>query len=480
MWVRLLFKAPFRGECEDMQDEIASLEGKRITVVGAGVSGAGLALLAHTLGAKVFVSDEKKMPGEDTANLFNERGIEWEEGGHTPRLFEADCILVGSGVSPKASAVTDAIARGIPVVGELDFVAPYLQGKIIGVTGSNGKSTTTALIGHLLSRAGFSVDVVGNIGRSIAGAALQKRDYIVAELSSFQLHWNTRFSCDLAIVTNLAPDHIDWHGSYGEYVKAKSNILLTLKPGGYALVQRSEHPLLFDRSPAGENVFSFSWSDGVRSSPRSFVADETSGQLVMHWPNDEKEVLFRFDEVPLMGRHNIENASFAAASVRLLSEKGVFNGRLFSGFKGLPHRCEYVATVQDVTYVDDSKGTNVAASATALESLAGPKVVILGGKGKGEDYAPLAEAVKREAIAAVVLGAERERIVEALVAAGFPDIIRVDSMDEAVRIASHKAPPHSVVLLSPACTSWDMYPNYERRGEHFKQLVMRLKSEAER
>lgn len=457
---------------------VDSFSGKRVSVIGGGISGAGLARLARRLGARVFVSDEKILQDRSFVAQFQSHGIEWEEGGHTPRLFEADYVLVGSGISPNASTVVESTRRTIPVIGELDFVAPFLNSKIIGVTGSNGKSTTTALIGFLLQKAGFSAEVGGNIGKSLADFAFEQRDFLVVELSSFQLHWNTGFACDLAMVTNLAPDHIDWHGSYEEYIRAKAKILSTQIPGSYAIVQETERSVLFgDHEKPGPEVLTFSW-DGSRSSHgRRLLADENARRVVLREETGAEELLFSFDDVPLIGKHNLENAAFAAGAVRMLTGEGVMRGPLFSGFKGLAHRCEFVATIRGVTYVDDSKGTNVAASATALRSLTGPKIVILGGQGKGEEYAPLAEAVKNEAMAAVVLGSEKDRIVEALKRAEFPHIHEASSMEDAVRTASTLAVPQSTVLLSPACTSWDMYPNYKKRGEHFQQLVLALKEE---
>lgn len=476
--LHFLYRAFFGRRCEIVSLNVDSFSGKRVSIIGAGISGAGLARLAHRLGARVFVSDEKILQDRSLVDFFQSHGIEWEEAGHTPRLFEADCILVGSGISPKALPVAECNRRNIPVIGELDFIAPFLRSKIIGVTGSNGKSTTTALLGFLLQKAGFSAEVAGNIGKSLADFAFEQRDFLVVELSSFQLHWNTSFACDLAMVTNLAPDHIDWHGSYEEYVKAKAKIISTQTPGAISIVQETERSMLLrGQEDIGREILSFSWDNTQSAHGKKLLADEKARHVVLIDETGVEELLFSFDDVPLIGKHNMENAAFAAGAVRMLTGKGVMRGPLFSGFKGLSHRCEFVASIRGVTYVDDSKGTNVAASATALRSLTGPKIVILGGQGKGEEYAPLAEAVKSEAIGAVVFGAEKDRIVEALKEAGFPHIHEVSSMEEAVQTASTLAVPQSTVLLSPACTSWDMYPNYKKRGEHFQQLVLALMEE---
>ena len=358
-------------------------------------------------------------------------------------------------------------------MGELDFLAPHLSGKIVGVTGSNGKSTTTSLLGHMLKKREFRTAVAGNIGISLAEAAGKTWDYIVVELSSFQLFWNTSLSCDLAIVTNLAPDHIDWHGSYGEYVLAKKNILTTRKKNSPAILQLRDRAALEVEDTAEKGITPFYWKgENDPSSLSSLFADE--GRKAVFLRQEGKEhYLFSFTDLPLLGSHNIENAAMAAGALRLLGIPGDL-GPLFEGFRGLEHRCEFVAKKNGKIYIDDSKGTNVASSATALSSIPGIKVVILGGKGKGEDYAPLAEAVKKEALAAVVLGEEREKITAALVTAGFGAIIKASDMEDAVHLAA-EFPGAEVVLLSPACTSWDMYPNYKKRGEHFREIVCGLK-----
>lgn len=451
--------------------------GTKISVIGAGVSGVGLALLARRLGARVFVSEERAIKEPSVTDLLRSHGIAWEEGGHSDSLFDSDLVLVGSGVSPRAKPVLEAMRRGITVRGELDFVAPFIRGKIAGVTGSNGKSTTTALTGYMLQKMGYSAEVAGNIGKPLAGLAFKPRDYVVVELSSFQLHWNTIFSCDVAMVTNLAPDHIDWHGSYEEYIAAKAKILQTGTPERSAIVQESELGLLLGERNPGFKLFAFSWGPLSGAKENMIIADDAARIVALVEDGGETRTLFSFDEVPMIGRHNIENAAFAAGAVHLLTGCGTADGDLFKGFKGLPHRCEFVATVDGVDYVDDSKGTNVAASATALASLSRPKVVILGGQGKGEDYAPLAEAVKREALAAVVLGSEREKIVKALRDAGYPSVHEVASMEEAVALSARLAPRGGLVLLSPACTSWDMYSDYKQRGLHFRRIVQALKDE---
>ena len=448
-------------------------KGKRITVIGAGVSGSGLAAFAASLGAEVFVSADKAVADDSIRQKLKDLHIPWEEGGHTARAFESDCMLLSSGIPPSARPVAEARNRGIEIMGELDFLAPHLSGKILGITGSNGKSTTTSLTGHMLRKKGFRTAVAGNIGIPLAEAAGSEWDYIVIELSSFQLFWNTALACDLAVVTNLAPDHLDWHGSYGEYTEAKKKILTTRKKNSPAILQFRDMAAfgLDEKNETG--IIPFCWrGEQTPSTFSSIVADEDRREVFMLHGGEERP-LFSFSDLPLLGKHNIENAAMAAGGLHLM---GIDNGLglLFEGFRGLEHRCEFVAVKDGRTYIDDSKGTNVASSSTALTSIPGRKVIILGGKGKGEDYGPLAETVKKEALAAVVLGEETDKISAALRSTGFEAFQRAGDMEDAVHRAA-EIPGGEVILLSPACTSWDMYPNYKKRGEHFREIVLRMK-----
>ena len=457
-------------------------KGKRLTVVGAGVSGRELALLAVRLGARVLVTERRELPPE-ARRVFEENGIEWEAGGHTERAFDADALLLSSGIPPSSEAVREAERRGLPLVGELDFVVPRLSGRLIGVTGSNGKSTVTALLGHMLGRLGWNAGVGGNLGTAASSFTGRKLDAVVLELSSFQLARATRLGAAVSIVTNLAPDHIDWHGSYENYVAAKARILALRAPEGWGIVQDRDVEAL--RAGAGmENsgrIVTLSWDrvPSHRTAGHIFMGQDAARLTLEDYDGPEgfegeDFSLFRYSETTLLGSHNLENVAMAMAALRLLGVREPATG-LLEGFSPLPHRCEDAGTVDGVLYVDDSKGTNVAASVTAMTSLPGRKVVILGGRGKGEDYAPLAEGMVREADAAVLIGEEAEPIAEALGRAGFTAIHRARDMEEAVRVARGLARPGMTVLLSPACTSWDMYDNYGQRGDHFRSVVRSLR-----
>lgn len=447
---------------------VTDLNGRNITIIGGGVSGKALAVLGQQLGASVFVT-EKQALSASSRSALEKRGIAFEENGHTDRAWQADLVVASSGLSPNSPPVQEARKRGIPVLGELDFVAPFLKGKILAVTGSNGKTTTTALMGHLLSTCGFRVRTVGNIGSPLAEAAFEEVDFLVAELSSFQLHWAHDYTVDLALITNLAPDHIDWHGSYENYVQSKAGLLGKVKPGGKMIVQARDLEWLGHQDQA----ITLKWYDSENNPTAKERDNLVLGPKEAYFTTSLSggQTLFQLKEVPLLGKHNLENAAMAFLACLLIGapEEKLRNG--LRSFQGLPHRCESVVVRNEVLYIDDSKGTNVAATVTALESLPGKKVIILGGQGKGEDYTPLAHAVQKYARAAVLIGAEADNINKSLLEAGFQDIRREPDMEKAVVSASELALKGDTVLLSPACTSWDMYPNYKERGKHFQKIA---------
>lgn len=437
---------------------------KRISIIGAGISGTALALFGRRLGARVFVSDCGVI-SDVRKKLFQEASIEWESDANTIRALEANLIVVSSGISPDAPILKEAAAKNIMVQGELDFVYPYLRGKIIAVTGSNGKTTTTSMIGFFLEQLGHKCLTGGNIGNAIAGAAGDEYEFIVLELSSFQLYWAKKFQTDISIVTNLAPDHIDWHGSYENYTEAKANIIRLLKRDGTAIYQEKDRAALH----AGAGL-PLTWKKSSLSS--GICMDEKNSCVWLRLVGQPEVRLFDFSTVALLGRHNLENTAMAVAALYCCGI--AVPAELIAQYMPPPHRCAYAGAVRGVTFVDDSKGTNVAAAATAMISLPNRKVVILGGQGKGEDYAPLAEAVKRYASWAVLLGEEKDKIASTLKRVGYQTFSFAADMDAAVTMAYEKAEPGETVLLSPACTSWDMYPNYGARGDHFLQVAAKI------
>lgn len=452
----------------------ALLAGDKITILGAGVSGVALAKLAARLGANVFLSEARDISAE-VAQSLKSNGIAYETGGHSIRTLECDRVVVGSGFPPSAEIVGMLREHGVPLVGELDFVLPYLSGCLVGITGSNGKTTTTSLIGHLLESTGRRVATAGNIGRPIADFACDDFDYIVVELSSFQLYWSSGLAVDVAVVTNIAPDHIDWHGSFENYVEAKARLLSSVKEGGFAILQERDSNLLGARA---RGTFLLAWDKTLCENAIVLDSERGSAKLCRRQVDADSVVethLFDFGDTKLLGNHNMENVAMAMSAVNLLGIEPSSVLPALGTYVPPPHRCALVAEIGGISYVDDSKGTNVAATVTALASLPRKKIVILGGRGKGEDYSQLKDALRENARWAILFGEAAPEIAAALSGSGYGDFTTVSDIEEALREAAKRALAGDMVLLSPACTSWDMYKNYGERGDHFASLVRGLR-----
>lgn len=443
------------------------LVGKNFTVLGAGVSGEALALAVAGLGGTVFVSENKYDIPKDRLSLFEKAGVEWELGGNSDRALECDVMLLSSGVSPESSIVKRAYQAAVPLEGEVDFIVPRLNGKVVAVTGTNGKTTTTSLMSHILRTSGWDAFAVGNIGTPLGSVLNDKHDVYVVELSSFQLYWTKRSFFDLAIVTNLAPDHIDWHGSVENYVSAKGNALARRRQGAWAVIQERD----INRLKLHEDQSVLPLRLGDVSDNNGIYMYKDDAWIVL---DGHPSRMFSYGQVPMVGFHNLENAAMAVGGCFALGCGSCLGGSSLAGYKPPSHRCQFVACIDGVTYIDDSKGTNVASTCTALDSIEGRKVAILGGRGKGESYDSLALSVKRNCRKAILIGEERESIKQALDLAGFGDWVMASGMEEAVNIARSTSVSGDTVLLSPACTSWDMYGSYVERGDHFSRLVLGL------
>ena len=441
-------------------------EGKRISVLGAGVSGTSLAELAKKAGADVFVSDAQEL-SLDTTSFFYTNGIRFESGGNTEKILDADILLVSSGISPENKWLLEAEKKDIDVIGELDFASQFISCPIIAVTGSNGKTTTTSMIGYLLEKSGYRTGVCGNIGNGISHMADGDYDFVVAELSSFQLHRASSFRCNVAVVTNLAPDHITWHGSYENYIAAKAKEISSLVENGIAVYQSRDEAAFCFRDDV--NRFPLSWTS---ESEENALCIDRGTEAAYVIKNGKKTKLFDFDDINLLGDHNIENTAMTLAVLNMLGVS--VPKEVLASYVPPKHRCAFAGKINDVTFVDDSKGTNVAATVTALTAINGTKVIILGGQGKGEEYSLLAETVRNQARAAVLIGEEKEVMAAALDKEGFTNYRFEKNMKSAVDTAYSMADHGDIVLLSPACTSWDMYPSYVARGEDYVRCVKEL------
>ena len=431
---------------------------RRVIILGAGESGRGVALLARSRGDEVMVSDGGVLPAGARAELES-AGVDYEAGGHSPRLLDgADLVVKSPGIPWAAPVVAFAKTRGIPVVGEMEYCVPAVRdARLIGITGSNGKTTTTLLLGHLLAGAGIDAGVGGNVGKSfarmLAEDAPRLRPWYVLELSSFQLDDIERFSVDTGMVLNLSPDHLDrYPGGFAEYAAAKYRLKRTQRAGATWL--QAGDPLSRQHAPA------------ARAGVREIVLPATfaSGEAVTPGAR------YDLGGTVLGGPHNAANASFALTAAELAGADPARLRQALLTFRNAPHRLESVGYCDGVEYVNDSKATNLDAAEKALLSYLSPVVWIVGGEDKGNDYAGLSALVRDRVRAVVALGVDNAKIERAFGhhAGGFAS---TGSLPEAMRAASGFARAGDVVLLSPACASFDLFRNYIDRGDQFKAWV---------
>jgi UDP-N-acetylmuramoylalanine--D-glutamate ligase len=445
------------------------LAGKRVLVVGLARTGMATALFAAARGAVVTATEERpeaELAGE--AHKLRDAGVALEFGGHTSAWFlEQDLIVVSPGVPAKLPPLELARAHGIPVWSEVELAWRFLRGRLVAITGSNGKTTTTALVGHILKTAGIPVLVGGNIGTPLLSLVESSSDQAVtvAELSSFQLETIEAFRPEVGVLLNLTPDHLDRHASMEEYAHAKARMFENQIERD-AAVLNADDPRVAQVVPARPQVFWFSRQKRVASG--AFLHD---GRIVFRRDGAET-VLMRRDEIPLRGEHNLENVLAASvAAVLAGAEPAAVEGGVRT-FAGVEHRLEFVAEIGGVGYFNDSKATNVDATLKALEAFSEPLFVILGGKDKGGDFALLREPLQRRARMALLIGAAAEKIASQL--AGAVPLERAGTLENAVRLSFERAHPGEIVLLAPACASFDQFQNFEHRGRIFKQLVEQL------
>ena len=446
-----------------------NLDGRNVLVVGLARTGEATAAFLLRRGARVTVTESKSRAELGSkAETWVRRGVTLEAGGHTPAAFlEADLIIPSPGV-PRLPEIAAARDRGIPVWSEIELASRFLKGSIVGLTGTNGKSTTTTLLHRILKDAGRPAFLAGNIGTPLISFVDRSRDdhLYVTEISSFQLEYVHAFRARLALVLNLSGNHLDWHGTMDDYAAAKAKLVLGQKPGDATVLNREDARVWAWKEAAVSDVFAFSGKRPVRRG--AFVRD---GWVVVRDGGEERRIL-PVSEIKLPGLHNRENVLAAAAAARIL---GVAPSRIRAsvrGFRGLEHRLEPVATVRGVSFINDSKATTVDATLKALAGFTRPVVLILGGKDKGSDFRPLRKAVRRGVKAVVLVGSAREKIREAL--AGIVPLLEAETYPEVVRAARAAAAPGDIVLLAPACTSWDMFRDFEERGRVFKREVRRL------
>jgi UDP-N-acetylmuramoylalanine--D-glutamate ligase len=456
-------------------NESREYEGKTALVVGAARSGAAAAefLLAH--GARVVLTDRasRERLSDHVEPLVARAGgasLVLELGGHRAESFRAcDFVVLSPGVPASLPELDHSRAAGIPILAEVELAYRHLKGKILGITGSNGKTTTTQLVGEMLRGGGLRGYTAGNIGTPLIryAASSQDADVYATELSSFQLETIDRFRPAVAAVLNLTPDHMDRYRSFDDYIAAKRRIFMNQRAADFAVLNADDPRTAALAFEVPSTPFFFSRRGAVKRG--AFVR---AGELVYRGPGGDQAVCRR-DDIRLKGDHNLENV-LAAAAIALLG--GVDAASLrdsVRGFRGVEHRLEWVADVDGVSYFNDSKATNVDATVKSLEAFPGRIHLILGGRDKGGDFATLRPLVTERVRRAVLIGEAAGKIAEAL--SGAAEMTRAASLPEAVAICRRRAEAGDVVLLAPACASFDMFDNYEHRGRVFKEAVQALK-----
>jgi UDP-N-acetylmuramoylalanine--D-glutamate ligase len=448
------------------------LKNKRVLVVGLGKSGLSAAMFLRSQGARVTVSDTRSavaLAKEIPALL--EAGIMVESGGHGLLTFRRqDLIVVSPGVPMDTPEVKQVVVFGLPVIGELELASRYLQGQVVAITGSNGKTTTTTLVGKIFRDAGMPTLMGGNIGLPVIDlVAKSTPDTVnVLEVSSFQLETVEEFHPRIAVILNITPDHLDRHGSFERYVAAKERIFARQVPGDALVLNGDDRVVQMCASRAKSDVFWFSGTKAVRRG--AFVRD---GVIV--WVEKEggvTEPVMPVSEVHLKGAHNIENVLAAVCAARLAMIPAESIRTSVAGFTAVEHRLEFVRALRGIEFYNDSKATNVDATMKAVASFAGGVHLILGGKDKDSDYSLMADLLKERVKIVYTIGSAAEKIERQL--HGVVKMVSAETMQVAVAEAAKAAVAGDVVLLSPACSSFDQFENYEHRGRVFRELVNEL------
>jgi UDP-N-acetylmuramoylalanine--D-glutamate ligase len=453
------------------------LNGKRVLVVGLGKSGVASALFLKAHGAQVTVSDTKS--GDELRNeipVLLDHGITVETGGHGDRTFRGqDLIVVSPGIPVDAPPLVQARALGEAVIGEIELAAQFLPGPIVAITGSNGKTTTTTLTGEIMTAAGFPALVGGNIGTPAISLAerAQPETVIVLEISSFQLETIRTFRPKVAVILNVTPDHLDRHRTFEAYVDAKARIFENQQPSDFAVLNADDPTCVAMASRTRAQVFWFSRQKEVEQG--AWVRD---GNIVFRDARVEQKTqqreIMQVSEIPLKGAHNLENVLAAVSAGVLMGCAPDKIRQAVRDFKAVEHRLEFVATIRGVDYYNDSKATNVDATIKALESFPANIHLILGGKDKGSDYSVLNELLRQRVKRVYTIGAAAVKIESQIKGV---EIAHAETLENALRKADGVAQPGDVVLLAPACASFDQFKNYEHRGKTFKEIVRGLASE---
>ena len=443
---------------------------KRLIILGGGESGVGTAILGKQKGWEVFLSDKGSLKPHYRETL-NKEGIQWEEGTHTEeKILSADVIMKSPGIPDKAPIIKKAHEKGIAVISEIEFASQYTDSLIVGITGSNGKTTTTLLTYHIFKEAGLQVGLGGNIGYSFAElVATENPPYYVLEISSFQLDGIEHFAPHIAVLLNITPDHLDRYDyKFENYINSKFRIAMNQTENDYLIYDADDEVITqwLSTHTIKSKLIPFSIEKEL---PQGAFLKDNKIYIMLENQTTEIDV----EEISLRGKHNIKNTMAASVAARLVNIRNNSLRESLKGFKGAPHRLEEVKVVDGVTYVNDSKATNVNSVFYALDTIKTPIVWIVGGQDKGNDYNSLLPYVHEKVRAIVCLGVDNSPIIQSFYNT-IGTLVETRSMDEAVKLAQGFAQEGDTVLLSPACASFDLFKNYEERGDLFKAAVQKL------
>ncbi len=440
---------------------------EKLVVLGGGESGVGAAILGKTKGMEVFLSDMGEIKPE-YRKMLEEEEIPYEQGHHTEELLlDADLVVKSPGIPPYAPLVKKFTEKGTPVISEIEFAGRYTDAKMVCITGSNGKTTTTLLTYHILKQAGLNVGLAGNVGKSMAlQVAREHHDVYVIELSSFQLENMYDFKAGIAVITNITPDHLDRYDHKMEnYVAAKFRILQNQGPDDYFIYWQDDPIVKEQIKHLQIEAIQMPFSEFEEEGSKAYVKD---GIIKFETPTEVWDI--PRDKLSLTGLHNLYNSMAAGLSASLLNIKKDTIRHALEDFEAVEHRLEYVATVNGVRYINDSKATNVNSTWYALESMTTPTVLILGGKDKGNDYTEIEELVSEKVKAIVCMGKDNSKLLD-FFGGKVAEIRDTHSIEEAVAACAEIAGDGDTVLLSPCCASFDLFSSYEDRGEKFKREV---------
>nr|WP_315150668.1 UDP-N-acetylmuramoyl-L-alanine--D-glutamate ligase [uncultured Flavobacterium sp.] len=442
----------------------------RLVILGGGESGVGTAILGMKQGYDVFVSDFGKIKDSyKEVLIINE--IPWEEEKHTEELIlNADVVMKSPGIPDKSPIVKKLKSKGVSVISEIEFASAFTNAVCVGITGSNGKTTTTMLTYHVLKAAGLNVGLAGNVGKSFAWQVADNNyDFYVIELSSFQLDGILEFKPHIAIITNISPDHLDRYDyKYQNYIDSKFRITMNQTEDDFLIYDANDEAILewLKNNTVKAKLIPFSLTDEYNEG--AYIKNNT-----MEVKINQEEFAMDTEHISLEGKHNLKNAMAASSVANILKIRKSTIRESMSNFQGVEHRLEKVLKIQNVQYINDSKATNVNSVFFALESMNTPTVWIVGGVDKGNDYHELMSLVREKVKAIICLGVDNKKIIDAF--GNVVDImIEVNSMNEAVKMAQRLSEKGDTVLLSPACASFDLFENYEDRGRQFKQAVKNL------